>query len=296
LSYINPYINTLNPIPIGIDRPIESLRSELETNLIWLSKSFGRAYEFKEVDANGKLVRIPKCYTQKGEYLNVLPNDTLFTSGVAASSFIALEGKEDYYTFNKFSGSTKRADLSIIFWCNLKLIDPSKDWIFTEELKADAEQVIKRNAFVEEIKQWVDERAEDVFDSYDLQSIGYNVNDASTQYLMYPYSGFRALITVVYDEPCDDLALINWDNNIGLSQTEPDIDFRVGDTGFPADGETTYQNNALINKKIRLFRNSVKQTKVTNEYGYSFGFDPTTGVVTVTPAYKSGEFISIEIY
>lgn len=193
MSYASPYINTSNTA-IGLDVVIESIRSELEA-IPWLSVSFGRAYEFKEKDTTGKTVKIPKCYTSSGEYINVFPNDTLFAKDVAASSFIKLKNSETYQQFNSTDGSKKKATLSVIFWGNLKLIDSTKDYIFTELLKYDVEKILKINQYVFELVEWVDERAEDVFEGYDLQI------DNPT-YLVYPFTGFRVDLTVFYDEAC----------------------------------------------------------------------------------------------
>lgn len=190
MSYNQPYINTKNPLPIGVEAVIEALRLQLIDGLPWLEKAFGRAWEFKEESTSGRTIRIPKCYTESGEYINVLPNDNL-----VAQCFFQLNGSETYSVFNYAAGSMKEVDLSVIFWMNLKRIDETKDYIFTEELKADVEEVLKNTGYTKELVEWVDERAEDVF-------IRYDVDDVNTQYLMYPYAGFRVTVTVNYPENC----------------------------------------------------------------------------------------------
>lgn len=197
MSYTNPNINPGATVKIGLDVPIEAIRAAIDT-LAWVSKSFGRAWEFKEKDlVSGKLLKTPKAYTTSGEYINVLPNDSLFSDGIAASSFIALRGAEEYEQFQPNTGSIKKARLSIIVWANLKLIDDTKDYIFTEELKAEIEAKVKAIHFVTEIIEWVDERAEDVFKGYDLPS-----DLLETEYLQYPYCGIRLDVNVTYPEAC----------------------------------------------------------------------------------------------
>lgn len=281
MSYISPY-TPKPPIPIGLERAIEDMRGMLEVNLPWLSFAFGRAFIFNE---DGK--KIPKCYTGYGEYINVLPNDTLFRPVTAASLFFQLRGAETYDNFLYNHGSTKQATVGIIFWGNLRLIDSEKPYIFTEDLKNDVEQIIKRNPHVREIEEWVDERSEDVFDRYSLP--------ADNQYLMYPYTGFRVNVIINYPEACGDEPLVNYEGNEGDLAAIDDIDFVVGTEGYELDGQTNYTNENLIGRKIRVFRNNIKQSKTITWNGYVYGFNPTNGRVSFTPALQNEELISIEI-
>lgn len=197
MSYTSPSINSGAAVKQGVDVPIEAIRLAV-SELSWISKSFGRAMTFREPEqSTGKLKRVPKVYEASGEYINVLPNDNIFSAGVAASSFIRLVGPETYESFEANTGSIKSARLSIIVWGDLKKIDPTKDYIFTEYLKAQIEAKIKHVHFVTEIIEWVDERAEDVFQGYDLES-----DDFKVEYLMYPYAGFRVDVRVNYPESC----------------------------------------------------------------------------------------------
>jgi len=198
MSYSNPSILEISA-PTGLDTAIESLRLSM-AGLSWENTAFGRAWEFKEVDpGSGKVIKVPKCYLGEGEYINVLPNDTLKTS---SQSFIAVRGMERTIEYNQFSASSMERDVSLIFWMNLKEIDQAKDWIFTEQLKAEVEALIKANPYVSNILAYYDERVEDVFDGYVDGSQGgrYSVEDTKTQYLMYPYTGFRFDLTLAYSQ------------------------------------------------------------------------------------------------
>lgn len=197
MSYSNPTINANNLTPIGLDVPIKSVQASI-AGITWMSKSFGRAYEFKEKNPdNDRFRRIPKVYEDSGEYINALPNDAFMTSGVAASSFIAVRNGEKYESFSKYSGSTRTAELEVIIWANLKLIDSTKDYIFTEILKKDVEHALSANPYVFEIIEWHDENVEQVFEGYDLSEVAYVAD-----YMKYPFTGLRCKLTIKYDAPC----------------------------------------------------------------------------------------------
>lgn len=79
--------------------------------------------------------------------------------------------------------------------------------------------------------------------------------------------------------------------------TPSDIEFQVAVTpGAPGDGDATYTNTALIGKRIRVFRQFLKQTQLTIAGGYRWSFNNATGVVTFTPNLSFEEVIQIEIY
>lgn len=197
-TYINPSINTNNPSPQALDAAIESIRQSM-AGITWNAKSFGRAWAVKEKDlTTDKLMTIPKAYTAEGNYQNVLPNDTLFGDGAAASSFIAVMGDETYSEdFQPRTGNVKKADLAIIIWGNLKMIDSSKDYIFNEALKKDIETAIKSNRYIKSINSWTEEKADKVFQGYDLPDDMFY-----TEWLQYPYWGCRVELTVEYPEAC----------------------------------------------------------------------------------------------
>lgn len=188
MSYSNPTIPSIAS-PTGLDTVIESIRTAL-AGLAWLDKSFGRAWEHKEMDAEGKVRKLPKVYTGEGEYLNVLPNDNL-----KAQSFIACRGPEEWEQFNRFEGSMKTRKLSVIFWGDLQRIDPTKDYIFIDILKNQVEDIIKVHPSVQSMDAYYDERAEEVFE-------GYSLDDVANQYITFPFTGFRLDFTVIYPEEC----------------------------------------------------------------------------------------------
>lgn len=101
---------------------------------------------------------------------------------------------------------------------------------------------------------------------------------------------------VIFTLPDGTSVLRKWSVILGAI-TPADIEFQVGVTpGAPSDGDPTYTNAALIGKRIRVFRQFLKQTVLPVTNGYSYSFDNSTGVLTPSPAFADGEIWSIEIY
>lgn len=196
MSYNNPDI-VINPSPEGIDIPINSIQDDLSA-LVWLTRSFGRAWEFSERLPTGRTVKVPKVYDGEGEYLNVLPNDFL-----TFYSFIMCNGPEKWTEFTRGLSNPKTRKLSIFFWGNLKEVTEG-DYIQTEALKKEVEAILKQNSYIQSIDSYVDEKAEEVFKGYVSSGSGTlsTTDDDANQFLMCPYGGFRFDITVFYYDNC----------------------------------------------------------------------------------------------
>lgn len=197
MIYSNPELQCIDD-PIGFDAAIAQIQKSL-AQIPYIDRVFGRAYVHKEMQA-GKTVTIPKVYQGEGEYYNPLPNDN-FKSSVF---FIATGPEEcrDYQPgFNDFTRS-----IALIFWGNLKAIDAGKDYIFLEEIKEDVLNAIKNSKSFKSYDGYIDERYNEVFkefSSYISNMLRDNdSNEVNTQFLMYPYSGFRMNLTLTYTKEC----------------------------------------------------------------------------------------------
>jgi len=121
-----------------------------------------------------------------------MPNDNL-----KSQSFFRMEEPIAItdYAFQRFSRMT--ATVSIIFWFNLKVIDPDLDYRFIELLKGHAQQVITgtycSDATFTIKRIW--EGANNVFK-------GYTIDQFQNQELIHPYGGFRFECDLNFQENC----------------------------------------------------------------------------------------------
>ena len=192
MSYLQPN----NPIivnPEGVDICIQNIQQSLKAGLPWLKHSFGRAYEFKEKDSSDKIVKIPKCYDGKSDYIDVRPNDKL-----QSMSFIVCTGPEQTVKYDPFSINYYSRDIAVIFWIDLRKAYNHVNGIYTEKLKNEVHQLLKYECFnVNSVNSYTDERIEDVYK-------GFSINDVKTQFMMYPYASFRFDLTIGYTQPCQN--------------------------------------------------------------------------------------------
>jgi len=192
ISFKNPTV-PLIANPVNIDTPIQEMQQSLAANLPWLQKSFGRSWESIRKDAEGKLWTYPEVWQGAGtDLLNCMPNDNL-----KSQSFFRVEEPivTTDYEFMRFS--RMQATVSIIFWFNLKVIDPDLDYRFIELLKGHAQQVITNTSCSDSTwtigKIW--EGANNVFK-------GYTIDQFKNQELVHPWGGFRFECTLNFLENC----------------------------------------------------------------------------------------------
>ena len=100
---------------------------------------------------------------------------------------------------------------------------------------------------------------------------------------------------VIFTAPDGTSVLRRW--SVILNAFSPqDIEFQVGVTvGAPSDGATSYTNTSLIGKRVRVFRQFLKQPQF-NAGGYWYSFNSVTGTITPSPAFMQDEVWQIEIY
>lgn len=107
---------------------------------------------------------------------------------------------------------------------------------------------------------------------------------------------------VIFTAPDGTSVIRKWSVILGAI-TPADIEFQIGATPvvvdgvtIPGDGDTVYTNTALIGKRVRVFRQFLKQTTLTIAGSYKYNFNSVTGEVIPSPAFAIDEVWSIEIY
>lgn len=184
------YANSINAE--GLNLIIQNIASRLEA-LTWLVDIYGRAYDFKS-DKNKIL---PYFYLNNGDYVNVLPNDAVYSQ-----CFFRAKGNETI-RFDTDKGSRRKErtkferNLSLIVWVNLEFLDYSGnvDYIYTENLKVEVMNVLKCCTDISKITAYYDEDTKKVFEGYDL-------DDINRKFMTYPFDAFRIDFTVSYHQEC----------------------------------------------------------------------------------------------
>lgn len=179
---------------IEIDKAIYLLQMLLDTNLSWLTNSYGRSY--RHIDKSSNRLYFPEIYIggDENSYYRVTPdNDKKGTCFFVVS-------KEDNYDFEINQSNYLRWDVGIIFWVNLKLINKQllKTEIFTQNLIRDVRYVLTRKSggfpFSLKIKT-VEREFREIYKEFTL-----NENE---DYLRSPFSGFRFNLEIVMRENCN---------------------------------------------------------------------------------------------
>jgi|SRR6478736_6499192 len=191
ISFKNP-TTPLIVNPVNIDTPIQEMQQSL-ASMGWLQKSFGRSWESIRKDTAGKLWTYPEVWQGADtDLLNCMPNDNL-----KSQSFFRVEEPIAVTDYEFMRFSRMEATVSIIFWFNLKVIDPDLDYRFIELLKGHAQQTITNTSCTDATwkinKIW--EGANNVFK-------GYTIDQFQNQELVHPYGGFRFECTLNFLENC----------------------------------------------------------------------------------------------
>jgi hypothetical protein len=69
-----------------------------------------------------------------------------------------------------------------------------------------------------------------------------------------------------------------------------------GTTNNVQSGLNQFTLTNFINRRVRLFRQGIKQTTIVQTDGSYFTFNSTTGTFTVVPVPSTGEIFQIEAY
>jgi hypothetical protein len=170
--------------PKGIDKVISRINLYL-SNIDWLTKIYQRAWVLNDSISNENK-NVAKVYLSQNEYLEPIPQDN--EMGI---SFVMATSEEIYVgqdSGNSFVEQEKERNLAIIFSVNLKAIDPTLDYVFTEYLKEEVELALDKVDDLE-IVSYIDEDYRKVFE-------GLNITNLTL--MKYPYGAFRFNIKVYY--------------------------------------------------------------------------------------------------
>lgn len=204
--------------PVNVDRPIQELQTALGS-LTWLQKVYGRAFQSYKNDVKGKIVVYPEAWqgvegTKTRDLINVMPNDNL-----NSQVFFVLDDPTNVVGFTKDNYNQMKATLQIVFWFNLKWIDPSIPYRYTEILKAQAQRAITECIFspfasISILRIW--EGADNVFR-------GFTIDKVKQQELVHPFGGFRFECELNYQEDCAIGSYLTTDGQTELETDDEDV-------------------------------------------------------------------------
>jgi hypothetical protein len=166
--------------------PVATLLEHFAANLSWLSDAYGLVQTGTVNDGKSK---IPQLYRQDGglDHIDVYPNDQmkslLFFERNGSSS---IEWTDSLHLAGEWTHS-----YAAVMWLNLPLIDPNRDYDFTEELLQDflVNGLLNSPLGVGLEFDEAEQRSERIFSRYTNWP-------TEKQLLMWPFSGFRVPFTV----------------------------------------------------------------------------------------------------
>lgn len=195
-SYVNPIIVPI-PFPVGVDSVIEALRLKI-AELPWLEKVFARAIEQHSPGDNNTDVIYPEVWGSNMEPMNVMMNDNLR----AYAFFVARDPQTAVQYVNAFpSQIILQEPVSCIVWGNLRKIDSTKDYRFSERLKIDLiTQLSKVPAFT----------LTQIYESYKRVFEGFTLTDTFRAYLKPPFWAIRIDCNLSYPLFSENCEAVNY--------------------------------------------------------------------------------------
>lgn len=186
----NPSVITIAN-PISLDKAIQQVQASLGS-LAWLQKVFGRARIHPRKDAKNEMRREPMVYQGKGEYYPVLANDAL-----QSYSFFRVKGAREFDDVGNHNLAVwETANLDLIVWGNLKAIDSTKDYIFTDELIEDVKALLMVEPCCDIVRVW-DEDMREIYK-------GYTLKEDQRDLILYPYFAFKIELVLKYEMSCQN--------------------------------------------------------------------------------------------
>jgi hypothetical protein len=169
--------------PKLLDYAVAELQTELMDNISWLTAAFGKAQRRVKMGKLSGQVTFPAVYSGTGDYLNMLPDGHL-------GNYCWLD-VEDYQDISgqREEQNDLTASVGLVFWLDLRTAYPSDYENRTiEHAKNDVMTALRAIRLTRSnlIIGRVAERVENIYR-------GYTHNEIESQFLMFPYTGFRLL-------------------------------------------------------------------------------------------------------
>lgn len=184
--------------PVLLDKALQEIQAILLSKLKWLNYAFGRSYRLVEHTINGNDFVYPAVYNNAGEYLSVLPNDTL-----GNFSWFDIYDPQDIEN-TVLSKAKITITGAIIFWYTLDSIYDDASVLHTEEVKNEILSVLGTPGYLSSGSHieltGISERFENIYKGYLMQSG--EIPSLDKQYFMYPFAGLRVEFKLTIQKIC----------------------------------------------------------------------------------------------
>ena len=146
----------------------------------WIEKVFAIARVGVSKLEGGGVFKYPQVWagnttTQKGEYLDIRPDDSL-----TAYSFFTVNGPAEFGADDEVT-----YPLSLIVWYNLPKLNGAKTYDYSRELAGHIAKIFDASVYKNKISGMsIDFNPENIFSDYSM-------SQEDTQFLMYPYGAFK---------------------------------------------------------------------------------------------------------
>jgi hypothetical protein len=186
-----PAIPAFSPARLW-DYAAMELQSELEANLAWLDKAFGKAIRQQRPSPEGRPYTFPAAYSGTGDYLSMFPDGHLGNfAWLDVADEQRLEGERDNW-------ARITADVGLVFWLDLRTAYPANPSLRSiENAKHDALEALKAVRLTRSVLliESVSERKENIYRGYDYREI-------PDTFIFWPYACFRMQGQMQITQPC----------------------------------------------------------------------------------------------
>lgn len=180
------------------DYAVAELQSELAANITWLTSAFGKAQRMAKTGPDGREIRFPGVFTGSnssnslGGYLNMFPDGHIGNySWLDVADYQEMQVERELY-------QELRADIGLVFWLDLRTAYPADYESRTiEHAKSDVITALRAVRLTRStlLIDRVAERVENIYR-------GYTYSEVESQFLMFPFTGFRLDGEMIIREQC----------------------------------------------------------------------------------------------